>query len=144
MFTLETWFFFFPPSPLEHISSKTGFQQKQKRESLGMKAIKLLFRLQLEMFLNGIAKYSCAEYRNAAIQDSQLFRTPHPFVQWQTHLWDSRKGLCTPPFSITIKPFAKYQYTSTSLPLEKFKQEEWNETTSFPTYIPYIRNLYEV
>ena len=36
--------------------------------SAGMKekAIKLLFKVQLEMFLNGITKYSCVEYRGVS------------------------------------------------------------------------------
>lgn len=145
LFTPETWKLFFPP--LEYLSSRTGFQQKWKGLSLRRKgkAIKLLFRLQLETFLNRIAKYSWAEYRNSAIQDSQFFTTLHPFVQWHTDLWDSRKWQCTPPLSTTMKSFPNYQYTFTSLPLEIFKQDEWNKTTtSFPIQIPRIRNLHEV
>lgn len=75
------------------ISSNRGFQQRRKGVSLGVggKAIKLLFRVQLEMFLKGITKYSCVEYRDSAIQDSQFLTTLHPFVPWQTAESDSAR-----------------------------------------------------
>lgn len=59
MFTLEILELFF--SPLEDLSSKSV--RKRVRSGMKGKAIKLLFKVQLEMFLNRITKYSCVEYR---------------------------------------------------------------------------------
>jgi len=106
------------------------------------KVIKLLFKVKLEMFLNRITKYSCVEY--SGLSDSVLYLSTSLCTVADRSMRQQKVTVYISSSNM-IKQFPEYQYTFTSPPLEKFKQEEWNKTTtSLPIEIPNIRNLFQV